>query len=158
MCNLFIHHHVFCLLWSCWKCMIFVFSVRLKSIVLRFFILRFSAFSISCSKCVNQCNIWIWQSWGEMKCLSQGGYVIELSLVFWCSKWIQQTCVSAKIARFPGFEPTPVGIHVLITCGLSSSWAWSKHSMASVCAASSKPYRIVFKKLYAGFGGATLCW
>lgn len=66
------------------------------------------------------------------------------------------TCVSAKMVRFPGFEPTPDGIHVLITCGFSSSWAWSMHRLASLCDDSSKLYRMVFKKLYAGFGGANL--
>lgn len=69
---------------------------------------------------------------------------------------VQQTWVSAKIVRFPGFEPTPDGIHVLITCGFSSSWSWSIQSKASLLAASSKPYRMVFKKLYAGFGCAIL--
>lgn len=67
------------------------------------------------------------------------------------------TWVSAKITRFPACEPTPFGIHVLITCGFNNSWSWSLHSATSPDATSSeKLYWIVFRKLYAGFGWTNL--
>lgn len=71
---------------------------------------------------------------------------------------ILSTCVSAKMFRVPAMAPTPFGIQVLISCGLSSSWSCSSHRMPAAAGVTSsvKWYWIVFRKLYAGFGGIIL--
>lgn len=38
------------------------------------------------------------------------------------------TCVSANTTRLPANEPTPFGIHVLITCGRNNSCSCSVHT------------------------------